>query len=193
MNWKVWTTGGFALLMAGAASAQGGWPTRQAGLWEIDVEVGTAAPVRVRQCTAPKVDELTFMSIVPSQENCQRKIRKPAKNVWLLSSVCLIHGQKTVGEIRIEGNPKSAYKGTYSVLKPLQTERETGAFQARHIGACEQGMQAGEMVLPNRVKVDTTRLGEQSHDHKHGAGHDHDHKHDTKAGKKPGSGPAHKH
>ena len=154
-----------AMLFLGTAAAQSGWPARQAGLWEIDVAVGSAAPVRVRQCTSPEVDQVTFLSIVPSQENCRRTVRQPTKNVWKISAVCRVHGAKAVSEIRIQGDLKRSYLGVYSILKPGQTQRETGSFKARHVGACADGMKAGEMELPNHVKVDTRDIGQPHREH----------------------------
>ena len=166
MNWKTWGAATLSLWAVGLAWAQpkAAWPTRAEGLWEIDVRVGSAAPVRVRQCTSRHVDVETFMSIVPAQENCRRQVRKQAPAKWQVSTVCTIHEHQAHGDIRIEGDPKQAYRGTYSVRKPDQSEPETGAFDARYLGPCEPAMKPGEMVLPNRVKIDVTK----SHDgHKH--------------------------
>ncbi len=154
------------LLTLEAVATPSGWPVRQPGLWQIDVQVGTAPPVQVRQCTSPEVDVDTFMSIVPAQENCRRQVHRLAQDKWRVATVCEIHGHAAHGDVRFEGDPKKAYNGSYSVRKPHQLPLETGSFRARYLGPCEASLKPGEMLLPNRVKVDTTQRHDE-HDHQH--------------------------
>lgn len=160
-----------SLLGSVAMAVQPGWPTRQAGLWEMDVKVGSAPSVRVRQCTRPEVDIETFMMIIPAQENCRRQIHRQSSDKWRMATVCDIHGHNAHGDIRLEGDPGKALRGSYSVREPHRAEPATGSFQARYVGPCDADWKPGDMVLPNRVKVN---VADQAHDHDHD---DHEHKH----------------
>ncbi len=143
----------FAIASAAALAAPPPAPAvRAPGLWEVKLHrEAPLAPVRVEQCSAAASEPEILLSIVPGQENCQPPRVKRTPGRLVIETRCRVHDKPIAASMVLEGDRRTAYSGSFRL------EDRTTTFEARRLGDCRQGMQAGDMVLSNGIVVNVLR------------------------------------
>lgn len=171
----------------GKAPRKTAFPARQSGLWEVTVRsddlvlkrAGQAPhrPQTVRMCTSAEAEPVMLLALLPSQEDCHavKVTRRPPKAGagYAIATVCYVHDNRVDARIELQGDLRSAYRGTFDVTYAQTPLGNTGrmAFEGRRLGACPAGQRPGDMVLPNGVTVnvvdDRKRAQGRAHGHAH--------------------------
>jgi hypothetical protein len=168
-----------ALAASAGKPSYTGLPQRQAGLWEVTVQAhsprGLGGPrqeaLTVLQCTDANAERVVPFFLLPAPQGCSSiTVKRDANGAGHeVATVCATHGQRTDMQLKLWGDMRDVYGGTYTVSKPGAPLGNTGPvpFQARWLGTCKAGQRAGDMVLPNGITVNTVDDAKRAAEHTH--------------------------
>lgn len=140
-----------ALVLAAPATADT-FPSRKAGLWEVNIQSQGEAPVRARHCIDAKTDaQMQQMGQGMTQGACAKNSLRREGGGWVGESVCKM-GQTTItSRSVISGDPDREVKvvvdAQYSPPMMGLSKSQTTITQ-RHAGACPAGWRPGDMEMP---------------------------------------------
>jgi hypothetical protein len=141
-------------------------PARKAGEWQITMNLGgkTKLPaMSVTICLDDKTDaEMMKAGLSLSKDVCTRQSMTRDGDALVIDSTCDFGAMKSTSHIVVSGDFQSAYtvkvNGTVEG-GPSKMPKTTEMIQeARWVGATCTGLKPGEMLMPNGMKVDATRM-----------------------------------
>lgn len=128
------------------------FPSRKAGLWEVNVQSQGEQPVRVRQCIDAKTDaQMQQMGQGMAQGACSKNVLRREGATWVGESVCKMGTTTVTSRSVASGDPNREIKvvvdATYSPPLMGMAKGQTTITQ-RHAGDCPAGWRAGDMEVP---------------------------------------------
>ena len=155
---------------AGAAAVQGAPPpARRAGLWEQSMSRDGETPAvvgKMRLCIdAASEAKLSVLGGRVGKDACRRRafVRRP-EGGYAFTSTC---GMGAVGVTRstgtLSGDLASRYRihaqsDTTGSSIPSMNGRHVTDIDATRLGPCPAGMDGGDVILANGMKIDTGKL-----------------------------------
>ena len=140
-------------------------PKQKAGLWEMSLRMtGMNMPPQVTKYCADGTSDAS--SLKPNQgggrENCSRNDIQRNGNVVTIDSVCKADDMTMTSHTVMTFNGDSGYTATTQARMdpPMPGHGEMNMTQeARWAGPCPAGMQPGDMIAPNGMKMNRNPAG----------------------------------
>ncbi len=143
-------------------------PSRKPGLWEVTVSTDTqdsSRPMKMTQCTDEATDAKLMQTgnDIQGQAACSKNEVSKTSTGYRISSVCKLAGSTVSSEGTFAGNFSSEYAGDITTsFEPPVFGHKTSAttIRAKWLGACPSGMQPGDMLLPNGMKMNVDQAAQ---------------------------------
>lgn len=128
------------------------FPSRKAGLWEVNIQSQGQQPVRVRHCIDAKTDaQMQQMGQGLAQDACSKNELRRDGAGWAGESVCKMGTSTITSRSTITGDPNREIRmvvdATYAPPMMGMSKSQTTITQ-RHAGDCPAGWRAGDMEVP---------------------------------------------
>jgi hypothetical protein len=152
------TATALALLIAAPAIAADA-PARKPGLWEVRTTIeGQGRAVTVQQCIDAATDQMLQSSAGPfAAPMCTARDVTKTDTGMTIDTHCNVGGKTANAHAVVSGSFDSAYTMTVTaeggVLPPVRMTME-----AKWLGACAAGQQAGDVIMAGGVKVNIPEL-----------------------------------
>lgn len=149
---------------AQAAAAEPDLPKRKPGLWETTVSMpgmpGGAMPA-MKMCIDAATDDLVGGPNGAGREHCEKVDIRHESARYVIESVCRFGETKTHTTGWFEGSFDSDYHGELNTTydPPMQGMKDGKVVIAgRWLGACPADMKPGDMLLPNGMKINPSKM-----------------------------------
>ena len=141
-------------------------PTRKAGLWEVTMHMSIAnAPPRVMKfCTDAATDAALFkLGMNAAQGMCSRQ------DIHRSGDVVTIDAECKLGETNMTSHAVMTFTGDTAYQTESKTHFDppmmgrsdsTMSQEAKWTGPCPAGMQAGDLIGPNGIKMNMKSMGQ---------------------------------
>ena len=131
------------------------FPTRKAGLWEMDTNTANGHAVKLQECVDAQTDQAMqsrFASM--PQRNCSKRDMQKSGDTIAIDSVCTIGGKTMNNHMVITGSFESNYTTTMtSQVQGVPMAPRTVTMTAKWLGPCAAGQRPGDMIMPNGMKM----------------------------------------
>lgn len=141
-------------------------PVRKAGEWEIAMSLAGKAKMptmTMRMCLDAGTDAAMMKAgLALSKESCSRQDMSRDGDTITIDSACAFGAMKTVSHIVVSGDFQSAY--TVRITSSMEggpagmPKKSEMTQTARWLGATCDGLKPGEMMMPNGMRIDATRM-----------------------------------
>jgi hypothetical protein len=138
-------------------------PARKPGLWQMTMAVtgagpaGKPHPIEMSMCMDAKSDiQSQQMAAGAGAPKCSRKDMTRSGNTIVMDSVCDLGGTQSTSHSVITFTGDAAYhmEAKTSFNPPMAGQAEHVMTQdAKWTGACPAGMNPGDVMMPNGMKV----------------------------------------
>jgi hypothetical protein len=126
------------------------FPTRKAGLWQMNTTTATGQKVSMQECVDAQTDQAMqsrFGGI--SQRNCSKHDVQKSGDTVTIDSVCTIAGHTTNGHVVVTGSFDSGYTMTMTSQTQGLPAPRTVTMTAKWVGPCAAGQRPGDMIMAN--------------------------------------------
>jgi Protein of unknown function (DUF3617) len=165
MRMSVFVFAATVLAASGAAAQE--YPKLKAGQWDLTMSSAragaNAAPTKSTMCTDDAVQkEMTTMGAGMSREMCTKNEFRRDGSRYVGQSECKIGDSKMVARTVMTLTGDSGYRtvidATYDPPFMGMKEAQT-VIEARHVGACRDGLVPGDFITPGGQKVNLKGIG----------------------------------
>jgi hypothetical protein len=148
------------VLICAAPAFAADFPTRKAGLWEMDTNTANGHAVKLQECVDAQTDQAMqsrFASM--PQRNCSKRDVQKSADTITVNSVCTIGGQTMNNHMVITGSFDSSYTMTMTTqTQGAPIPPRTVTMTAKWLGPCAAGQRPGDMIMPNGMKMNMLDL-----------------------------------
>lgn len=162
MTWTILAAAAAALAFASITAGAAGIdvPARKPGLWEIKMTpktVGAAPTMTTQLCLDAASDKAIMAQGLAMSPGCTSQQSRDASGNLVIDATCDIGGHKIKSHSVVSGDFQSHYaidivSDSEGGNPALPKHSEMGQ-QATWLGACQAGMQPGDMLLPGGRKI----------------------------------------
>lgn len=136
---------------------------RKAGLWEIQIGMGGQQPgsITTKQCVDEKTDAVMQEMGQGVSKNCTKQEMKKEGDAYVADSECKLGATTVKSHAVFKGDFNSTYSGEIAASydPPMMNMKETKTeVTAKWLGACEAGMEPGDTILPNGMKMNVVKM-----------------------------------
>jgi hypothetical protein len=123
--------------------------------------------MKMTQCTDETTDAKLMQAgnDIQDQAACSKNDVTKTSSGYKISSVCKVAGSTVSSEGTFAGDFSSEYTGdiTTSFNPPVFGQKgSTTTIRAKWLGACPAGMQPGDMLLPNGMKMNVDQAAQSA-------------------------------
>jgi hypothetical protein len=145
-------------------------PSRKSGLWETTVTMDQGIPPQtMKECVDEATDaEMMKMATDTSKSmggTCSKNEFKKTASGFETESDCSMGGSSIVSKGSFSGDFTTSYKGEVTAtMKPAPFGNGTSktTITAKYLGACTAGMQPGDVIMGNGMKMNMKTAAAQA-------------------------------
>jgi hypothetical protein len=156
MSWTILAASAAVAGASIAAQAAGiDLPARKAGQWEIKITpktAGAAPQMTTQLCLDAASDKALMAQGLAMSSGCNSQQSRDGSGNLVIDATCDIGGRKTTSHSVVSGDFQSHY--TIDIVSdseggsPTLPKHSELVQEASWVGACQAGMQPGDMMLP---------------------------------------------
>jgi len=135
------------------------YPSRKAGLWEVEVSMPDMPGQKMTQCIDAETDQaLIVQSENLSSERCTRSEMTKQGADYVHESDCTFAGTRMVSTMVLSGDFETAYRGEMTTRydPPLAGQTEmTMELTANYLGPCKDGQEPGDVYMADGTRINS--------------------------------------
>jgi hypothetical protein len=135
-------------------------PSRKAGLWQLEMNIGGRIAQTMQQCIDAATDQMLQAGAGPvPRADCSKRDMQKSGNTITVDSACTVNGKATATHTVITGSFDSAY--TMTVTSQSDTApggKMTMTIAAKWLGACAADQKPGDMIMANGMKTNILNM-----------------------------------
>ena len=135
-------------------------PTRKAGLWQLEMNIGGRIAQTMQQCIDAATDQMMQAGAgpVPRADCSKRDVQKSGTTITI-DTACTVNGKPSTTHSVITGSFDSAYTMTStSQSDTAPGGKMTITIAAKWLSACAADQKPGDMIMSNGMKTNILNM-----------------------------------
>jgi hypothetical protein len=139
-------------------------PTRKAGLWQLEMNIGGRIAQTMQQCIDAATDQMMQSSAGPfAPAACPERDVQRSENSTTIDSTCMLDGKPATAHSVVTGSFDSAYTMTVTSQRPdIPDGKLTMTMDAKWLGPCAADQKPGDVIMSNGMKINIPETEKRS-------------------------------
>jgi hypothetical protein len=135
-------------------------PSRKAGLWQLEMNIGGRIAQTMQQCIDAATDQMMQAGAGPvPRADCSKRDVQKSGNTITIDTACTVNGKPSTTHSVITGSFDSAYTMTStSQSDTAPGGKMTITIAAKWLSACAADQKPGDMIMSNGMKTNILNM-----------------------------------
>jgi hypothetical protein len=135
-------------------------PSRKAGLWQLEMNIGGRIAQTIQQCIDAATDQMMQAGAGPvPRADCSKRDIQKSGNAITIDTACTVNGKPSTTHSVITGSFDSAYTMTSTTQSDSAPGgKMTITIAAKWLSACAADQKPGDMIMSNGTKTNILNM-----------------------------------